>query len=460
MVARWSAPSAGPIVPTIFRGQTVTIEKPADPETPTPDQESEAQAPASEFAQALEAFERTAAPGSAVTQDISPGMKVTGKVVAIGDEYLTIDFGGRSEGVAKAGPFLAEDGTLSIGMGDSLDLFVIESGDQILLATSIGTDSSDAVRHLREAKKGGVPISGKVTGVNTGGLEVSLGGARGFCPMSQIESGFCEDPSVHVGHTLEFLITSIEEGRGSAVLSRKKLLRRAEKDQAKQLLARIKPGDDLDATVARLEPFGAFVDLGGIDGLVHVSEISHERLAHPNEALKPGEKVRVRVLRLSKDPKGRMRIALSIKACAPDPWTSITTQFTPGTRVSGTVARLTDFGAFVTLAPGVDGLVHVSQVSAQRVEHVRDALTQGQTIEVSILNVDPERKRISLSMRDPAEASRASIDIPAAPRRPRGKPKSHAAPDAYVMPQKEEPKELTTMAIALRKAMEKSKQRK
>ncbi len=424
--------------------------------------ERDEDAPSAEFAQALEAYERDSGKGAPPSTDIQPGMKVKGTIVTIGDEWLTIDFGGRSEGVAKAQAFRNEDGTLRVAVGDALDMFVVESGDQIVLASSMRTEGHDASRQLREAKASGLPVTGRVTGVNAGGLEVQLGGSRGFCPMSQIESGFCEDPTVYVGRSLEFLVTSIEEGRGNAVLSRKKLLRREEQAKAKQMLASLKPGDEIDGAVARLEPFGAFVDLGGVDGLVHVSEISHEHVGHPNQALKPGDKVHVKVLRIEKDKKGRMRIGLSIKACAPDPWESVAARFPAGTRVSGTVARLTDFGAFVTLAPGIDGLIHVSQAADHRVEHVREVLKPGQPVEVHVLNVDPARRRVSLSLRESPEASKATLDVPPARSRSAKKHGSRGGAQGGTHekpPAKKEPEELTTMAIALRKAMAEAKRK-
>lgn len=440
--------------------------EPKAPEESSSDVAAEDESASSDFGATLEAFEKdTGGRATSPAADIQPGTRVKGKVVALGDEYLTIDFGGRSEGVAKTQPFRAEDGSLRVKAGDELDLIVVESGDQIVLAASIEAGPHAATAHLREAKESGAPVRGRVTGVNAGGLEVRLGRARGFCPMSQIESGFCEDPSVHVGKTLEFLVTSVDDGRGGVVLSRKKLLRRLEQREARRLLAKLEPGAEREGTVARLEPFGAFVDLGGVDGMVHVSEIRHERIAHPGDVLKPGEKVQVRVIRIEKDKKGRPRIALSIKACTPDPWVTETERFQPGARVRGTVARLTDFGAFVTLAPGIDGLVHVSQAAEHRIGHVREVLEVGQEIEVHVLKVDPEKKRISLSMRDPGAPSKATLDVPAA-RAPRGGPRrersrgraQERAPEPR--PQKDEPQELTTMAIALRKAMEQAKRGK
>jgi small subunit ribosomal protein S1 len=308
-----------------------------------------------------------------------------------------------------------EGGALKHQVGDTLELFVIRADDQIVLAPSLRADPRAALSQVREARQAGVPISGKVVGLNAGGLEVDFGGARGFCPVSQIEAGYCANPSAYIGRTLDFLITEVDESRGRTVASRKALLKRENEERARALLASLKAGDELEGTITRLEPFGAFVDLGGVDGLVHVSEIRYERTGHPRDAVSEGQKVRVRVLRVEPGKQGKTRIGLSIKAAAPDPWASVADQFRKGQLVSGTVARLTDFGAFVTLAPGIDGLVHVSEVALHPLKHPREAVEQGQTVEAMVTAVDPERKRISLSIRQAQGGAGGGVEPGAAP---------------------------------------------
>jgi small subunit ribosomal protein S1 len=413
---------------------------PLDPSDP------DDEAPSSEFAHRLEEFER--GPASARQAEraavmLSPGAKVRGKVIAIAAGHALIDVGARSEASADLADFRNDDGSLRIAVGELLDLFVVEAGEQIVLAASVRGDPRAGLAALRDARAAGMPVSGRVTGVNSGGLQVDLAGVRGFCPVSQIESGYCADPSVYVGRSLEFLVTGLEEGRRSVVLSRRQLVRRQEEEAAARRLAELKPGDELEGTVRRLEPFGAFVDLGGIEGMVHVSEIRHGRIAHPRDVLREGESVRVRVLRIDQDKSGRPRLALSIKAAAPDPWAAIESRYPPGTRVKGIVSSLADFGAFVTLEPGIDGLVHVSEVASRRTERVRDVLTLGQEVEAVVLGVDAEKKRISLSIR---AAMAAAEDAAAAAELPPPAPAAIA----------EEP---TTMAIALRKAAEKASQK-
>ena len=255
--------------------------------------------------------------------------------------------------------------SLKVGVGDVVDLYVVEAGDQVTLAPSLkpsgrgggGGGGSGAMRQVREALASGMPVSGRVTGVNAGGISVDVGGVRGFCPISQIEAGFCSDASTYVGKTLEFLVTKVESGRGGAVLSRRQLLRRAEQENAKQLIATLKPGDEREGTVARLEAFGVFVDLGGVDGLVHVSEIRHGHTGHPREAVRPGETVKVKVLKIEPGKDGQPRIALSIKAAQPDPWVGIENKFPRGTRITADLLENPGkLRAIVRAGVGVDNI--------------------------------------------------------------------------------------------------------
>jgi len=394
-------------------------ERPASspPASSAPEAESPAhtpaedEAPSQEFADALARHETS--PGGAdqavaASKALRVGQKVHAKVLSIGDPNVIFDVGGRSEAVAEARHWKDDAGALKIAVGDTVDLFVVDAGDPVTLAPAIKTKGGAALQKLREAKDSGTPVSGRVTGVNAGGLSVDLGGVRGFCPMSQIELGFCSDPKVYVGKTLDFLVTEVKDGRGGAVVSRRQLLRRTEAEKGKALLEKLQVGDELEGRVERLEAFGAFVDLGGIDGLVHVSEIAHERIGHPSQALKPGDTVRVRVLKLEPGKEGKTRIALSIKAATPDPWEGIDQRFHAGQRVTGTVARLTDFGAFVSLAPGIDGLVHVSEAAPHRIGHVREVLSPGQQVETVVRSVEPDKRRISLSIREAMGAGSAA----------------------------------------------------
>ncbi len=399
-------------------GMPLSADTDRDPAPRDEDEAREAKE-AADFAAALQAFEHTQSPAAPSTERaaVAPrvGQRVRGRIVAVNGDVLLLDIGGRSEAVADAREFRNESGELSVNVGETLELHVAAAGETLTLARGAKRQRGRvSLGALHQARTAGLPVRGKVTAVNTGGLTVDVDGVRAFCPVSQIDDHYVEDSSTYVGRVLEFLVTELDESRSRAVLSRRRLLQQQTEAKARERLASLAAGQELEGTVTRLEPFGAFVDLGGVEGLVHVSEVSHARVAHPREVVSAGEKVHVKVLKIDAGKDGRSRVALSLKAIAPDPWTTATQQFTPGQRVPGVVVRLADFGAFVNLAPGVDGLVHVSQVSHTRIQHARDVLSPGQAVEVVVLSVEPERKRISLSIRDaierPVEASRMTAD--------------------------------------------------
>jgi small subunit ribosomal protein S1 len=355
-----------------------------------------------EFARMLEQFESSREAGTPLV-----GHQVRGRIVQIGPDISFVDFGGRSEGAIETRYFRDPEGQLTAQVGDMVDLFVVDNQDQVILAPSVRAAPNVALDQVLDARRTGMPISGKVSGLNAGGLEIDLAGLRGFCPVSQIDAGFCPDPAVYLGKTLEFLVTEVAEGGKRLVLSRKALLRREEEEKAKKLMQGLKDGSEHEGTVVRLETFGAFVDLGGVDGLVHVSEIRYERTENPAEVLAVGQKVRVKVLGVKEVAGGRPKISLSMKAAAPDPWDEVEERFWPGRRVEGSVVRLTDFGAFINLAPGIDGLAHVSEVALHPVAHARDAVSTGQRVAAIVLAVDREKRRISLSIRDALAADLA-----------------------------------------------------
>lgn len=419
-------------------------------------------AAAAEFGAMLEDFERTrpnpraASPNTAGRRDpgseLRVGSRVQARVVSVSGDSLLLDVGGRSEAVADAREFRRDDGTLTVELGQVLDLAIVEMGESPVLSriarpSGRGRVSLDAIRQAREA---GLAVRGRVTALNTGGLAVDVDGVRAFCPLSQVDAGFVEDASTFVGRTLEFLVTEVDEARRNVVVSRRKWLQREQAAAAEARLATLAPGQDLEGTVTRLEPFGAFVDLGGLDGLVHVSEVSHARVAHPREVVAVGDRVQVRVLKVEPGRDGRARVALSLKAAAPDPWHDAVRAFPPGARVSGVVVRLADFGAFVNLAPGVDGLVHVSHLSSRRITHPREVVSPGQAVEAVVLAVEPERRRVSLSMREAA----ADAPPPSRMRRTEETDDEPVAPRPTVVEEGPSP-----MQLAFRRAREEAERR-
>ena len=235
-------------------------------------------------------------------RDLSVGEMVDGVVVSAGDGNVFVDIGAKSEGVIDAKEVTDADGNLTVSVGDALRACVVEVEPEIVLSYGIARANLDA-RRLQDAYEAALPVEGKVTGVNKGGLDVSLGGTRAFCPMSQIEAGYCEDPSIYLDQTLRFRIARYEQDGRNVVVSRRALLEEERAEQAAATREQLREGVDIDGVVKRLQPFGAFVDIGGVEGLLHVSEISHARVEDPAELLSVGQRVRVRVKKIERDPK-------------------------------------------------------------------------------------------------------------------------------------------------------------
>ena len=332
-------------------------------------------------------------------KDFRPGDTVTGSVVKISGENIFIELGGKSEGVAEAAEFLDKEGSLTVSVGDRLELKVASIADVITLSKALKVKGSEALELLRDAQASMLPVEGRVAAVTKGGLEVSISGVRAFCPISQVDLGYCENPEEHVGCRYNFRILEFKERGRNIVVSRRALLEEERERIARETLANIRPGDKLEGEVTRIADFGAFVDIGGVDGMVHISEMAHHRLRHPSEMVEVGQRVKVVVSEFELRADGRHRIALSMKALEPTPWEK-GLGILEGQVVSGKVTRIMDFGAFVEVLPGVEGLVHVSEISYERIAHPRRALQEGQDVEVMILGIEHERKRISLSIKE------------------------------------------------------------
>lgn len=351
------------------------------------------------FAELLESSPET--PGG----QFAPGDTVSGTVVKITKDTVFVDLGGKSEGIADVGEFLDKDGNLSLKEGDRVELRVASLRGGIHLSKAIKVHGAEAIGMLREAQKNQIPVEGRVAAVNKGGFEIDISGTRAFCPVSQIDLQFCEKPEEHIGARYQFRILEIKEKGKNIVVSRRVLLQEEQDKKAEETLNSLKEGLELEGTITRLMDFGAFVDIGGIDGMVHVSEISHVRIGQPSEVLGLGQKVKVKVLKIDPAKGGRRKIALSMKALEQSPWEK-GFPFKEGEVISGTISRLADFGAFVEVAPGVDGLVHLSEISYDRVHHPSRVLNEGDRVGVLVLKIDKAKRRISLSIRDAAVKQR------------------------------------------------------
>jgi len=345
------------------------------------------------FAELFESTSET--PG----RKLFPGDKVSGKVLKVSKDTIFVDLGGKSEGIAGITEFLEKDGNLNLREGDWVEMRVASVRDGIHLTKGMKVQGADALEILRDAKENLIPVEGRVSKVIKGGFEVDLSSIRAFCPLSQIDLSFCEKPEDHVGARYPFRIMEIKEKGKNIIVSRRVLLEEEQEKKSKETLAMIKPDLECEGKVTRLMDFGAFVDIGGIEGMVHISEISHARISHPSEILKPGQQLKVKVMKIEPDKDGHPKISLSIKALEPDSWEK-GLGFEEGEIIRGKISRLTDFGAFVEVAPGVDGLVHISEISYERVPHPSKLLHAGDMVDVLVMGIDRETHRVSLSIKE------------------------------------------------------------
>jgi small subunit ribosomal protein S1 len=242
-------------------------------------------------------------------------------------------------------------------------------------------------------------VEGKVKAVNKGGLEVHVLGQKTFCPISQIEKNYCQNPEIHLDKTYTFLVMQYEEDGRNIVVGRKELLQADEQEKGRLLWQGLQTGQVLEGTVTSVHDYGAFVDIGGIEGLLHVSEIAYQKTQNVQETLHSGQKLNVAIIKLDPETK---KISLSHKALLVDPWVEAAEKIVAGKELPGVVVRLKTFGAFVELFPGVVGLLHVSQLGVnRRVSHPKEVLTAGQPVNVRVLSVDLAQKTISLTMEEP-----------------------------------------------------------
>ena len=345
---------------------------------------------------------------------VNVGDVVKGKVLQIDDDRQAIvgieDSG--VEGVVPANQLSTkpvDNINDVVKVGDELDLVVIskigsdkENGSYLLSHRRL-----EAMKVWNEIQKkfdDGETITATVTQAVKGGLVVDAG-VRGFVPASMITDHYVEDLNQFKGEELEFKIIEIEPSENRLILSHKEIVQAQHEEAAKKIFSELAAGDVVEGKVARMTNFGAFIDLGGVDGLVHVSEISYDHVDKPADVLKVGQEVKVKVLNV--DPE-RERISLSIKQTLPGPWDDIEEKAAVGTVLTGTVKRLTSFGAFVEVFPGVEGLVHISQISHKHIATPADVLEAGQEVKVKVLNVDPERQRLGLSIKALEEAPAGS----------------------------------------------------
>ncbi len=335
---------------------------------------------------------------------LEPGQKLTGKVLKIGAEWIFMDTGQKGEGVIERKEFLDIDGNVTVAEGDVITAYFLSSSHgEMRFTTRIGGGASGSTQ-LEQAWQAGVPVEGVVEKEIKGGYEIKLGGAaRAFCPYSQIALRRVENPEALIGTRLTFQISEYAENGRNIIVSRRSLLEEEQQQLKEEAQAGIKVGMTVAGTVTSLQDYGAFVDIGGLEGLIPVSEIAWSRVKDVREVLSVGQLVNVVIKSI--DPE-KNRISLSIKDTLTDPWDLVLDRFPEGSFHSGTVARLDTFGAFVTISDGVDGLLHISKLgSGKRINHPREVVKEGEQIEVKIESIDRSSRRISLALAGPARAA-------------------------------------------------------
>jgi len=321
---------------------------------------------------------------------LDEGDRVTGTVIRVHREDVFFDLPQGNQGIASIRNFVAAP-----AVGDKLEVSIGEfNGSQRLYEVGI-PGASTSVQDWGDLKEG-IVVDAVVDGVNKGGLECAVGTARGFIPASQVATYHVKDLEEFKGRKLQCLVTEANPEKRNLVLSARAVAEKMAEDNKKNLLGSLTVGQVREGTVTRIQDFGAFVDIGGVDGLVHVSQISWDRVQHPSDVLAEGQAVKVKVTKM--DPETG-KIGLSIRDTMENPWQKVASEFAVGKVVPGKVTKLMDFGAFVEIAPGIEGLVHVSEVSYSRISRVSSVLKAGEDVEVKVLSIDQGKRRISLSIK-------------------------------------------------------------
>lgn len=340
--------------------------------------------------------------------EIKPGDIVEGEVLAIDeDKNVIVGLETGQEGyipIRELSTSRVEDPSTEVEINENIRVTVLrvvsdkEEGSFILSKKRV--DQREVWNELQEKFENGETVEAEVNRIVKGGVTVDLG-VRGFVPASQLDTRFVRDLSEFEGNTYEFKIIEIDPQNRQLILSRRELLEEAAEENREEALESLEENSVVTGTVVRLTNFGAFVDLNGIDGLVHISEIAHEHIDHPEDRLKVGEEVEVKVLSVDKE---RERVSLSIKELLAGPWDTVDEEFPAGTATKGIVKRIVDFGAFVELKPGVEGLVHISELAHKHVDTPHEIVSENEEVDVQVLEVDQDEQRVSLSIKALEEA--------------------------------------------------------
>jgi small subunit ribosomal protein S1 len=334
---------------------------------------------------------------SRVPERLDPGQKIKTTIITISGDLVYVDLGGKSEGTIDLSEFVREDGEYGVKVGDEVEAYFlsVQNGSKRLTTRLHGYSTLD-LAGIRDAFHAGLPVTGRIKSAVKGGFEVSVGGVRAFCPYSQVDLKVSKDGDQYVGQTFPFKVLEYENDGRNIVLSRRSILQEERKAQAEKFRESLTVGMELNGIVRSIQKFGAFVDLGGVDGLVPSSEIGWDRNEKPENLLSIGQEVTVRVIGLD---WAKNRLTLSLKAMQEDPWESVEAKYPVDSKVKGVIVRLAQFGAFVNLESGIDGLVHISNLGAGRhINHPKEVVEVGQWVEPQVLAVDKENRKISLTL--------------------------------------------------------------
>jgi small subunit ribosomal protein S1 len=346
---------------------------------------------------------------------------VAGTVVRVGPKEILIDIGAKSEGMVASKELekMSAEAVIKYHPGDQVLAFVLspESHDGAVLLSLARAQLERDWREAAQLLQADQVFEAQVAGFNKGGLIVRIGKVRGFVPTSQLEGvarrteGDTHPPdlSAWVGKKIKLKITELDRERNRLILSERAALRDLRKVEKERMLADLKEGDVRTGTVTSLADFGAFVDLGGVDGLIHITELAWNKVNHPREVVQVGDTVQVQILSIGRD---KQRIALSLKRLQPEPWTRIEETYHVGDLVTGTITKLASFGAFARVGDGIEGLIHISELSDRRVQHPKEAVQEGQTLQLRVVRIDATRRRLGLSLKRVTDEALEFDDAP------------------------------------------------
>jgi small subunit ribosomal protein S1 len=383
---------------------------------------------------------------AATIKPINEGDVVSGEVVRIDKDEVLVDIGYKSEGVIPATELSIRrsiDPAEEVSLGDPIDALVLtkEDAEGRLILSKKRARFEKAWRKIESAAESGEPVDGTVIEVVKGGLILDLG-VRGFLPASLVDIRRVHNLDEFMGQQLECKVIELNRSRNNVVLSRRAVLEEERKEVRQQILGRLQPGQVVEGKISNIVDFGAFVDLDGIDGLIHISELSWSHVNHPSEVLSIGDTVRVKVLDIDRD---RQRISLGLKQTQADPWQQVLDSYNPGDVLEGKVTKVVAFGAFVEIVPGVEGLVHISELAEHHVESPGEVVNPGDEVRVRILEVDEERRRISLSIKRvdgqglPLRDAQAPEPVPQADASPEEVPDLGLSEEVFSEPSPEAP---------------------